>query len=421
MRIALLAIGSRGDVQPFVVLGRALSARGHDVVLATGHEFEPMAEEAGLKFRKIGDFGAGYADYVLGNSKVQKALRRSPSIHRMVLAAPKPTLAQLRALTDEMVSAAEGADLVVNTTLTRIGVLARPGTPWCSVALWPMNETAEWPALGAPEAPFGGRLRAAYNLVTHRFRSTLEWLMYRPLVNMSRKKFGLPKVGFRSPFREDGRTRPILYQFSPHVFSPPADWPAHAHITGYWSDNARWSQPPELQDFVESGAPPLVVTFGSAWLPCGKDLLTATVAAARETGHRLVIIGGPSLETAEKDDIFRSKTADFVWLLPKAAAVLHHGGQGTTAASVSSGVPQVIVPCYADQPLWARRMAALGVAAPPVPYPELTGSRLAQAILRATRDSSIAAKAAALADSARDEDGVEKAVDILEKYRESVS
>ncbi|ATL68228.1 glycosyltransferase [Nocardia terpenica] len=412
MRIALSTIGSRGDVQPFVLLGSALRARGHDVWVATGAEFETLVKQADLGFRQLGSFGDGYASEVLTHPKVQEALRRGPSIYRMAMAAPRPSAAEQQAFTDAMVSSADGADLVVNTTLTRIGALARPGVPWCSVSAWPVTETAAWPALGAPDLALGGM----YNRFTHRAMGTLEWLVYRASVNRARRAVGLPTAGLRSPFRDDGHTRPILYQFSPHVFAPPPDWPEHCHVTGYWSDNVRWEQSAELTRFVDGGPAPLVASFGSAWLPCGADLLRATVAAARTTGHRLVIIGGPEADLPGDMDVIRSETADFTWLLPRAAAVLHHGGQGTTAAVVSAGVAQVVVPCFADQPLWARRMQALGVAAPPVPYAGLTGERLAAAVRTAVADAEIATRARSLAEAVRGEQGVETAADVIEAY-----
>ncbi|MFI1919557.1 glycosyltransferase [Nocardia sp. NPDC020380] len=416
MRIALSTIGSRGDVQPFVLLGSALRARGHDVWLATTPEFENLVQGAGLEFRQLGSFGAGYVEEIMSHPKVQEALRRGPSMYRMAMAAPRPSAAEQLAFTEAMVASAEGADLIINSNLTRIGALAKPGTPWCSVSAWPVTETAAWPALGAPEWPLGG----AYNRFTHRAMGTLEWLVYRASVNQARRASGLPRAGFRSPFRDDGRTRPILYQFSPQIFAPPKDWPEQCHVTGYWSDNTRWEQSAELTEFVEHGAPPLVTTFGSSWLPCGTDLLRATLDAVRATGHRMVIIGGPETDIPDDLDVFRSETADFTWLLPRAAAVLHHAGQGTTAAVVSAGVPQVVVPCYADQPLWARRMHTLGVAPAPVPYAGLTGEKLAAAVRIATTDPEIAARAMKLADAVRGDPGVEAAADVVEAYAGSV-
>lgn len=412
MRIVLLTIGSRGDVQPFVVLGVELKARGHEVVLAAGAEFRSMADRAGLGFRALEALPAGYADSVLRDPKVRAALRRGPSMYRMAMAAPRLTGAQQQALIDEMVAAGEGADMVVNTTLTRIGALGRPDVPWCSVASWPVTETAAWPALGAPELSLGG----GYNRFTHRAMGALEWLVYRSSVNRGRTAAGLPRLGLRSPFRDDGVTRPLLYQFSPHVVAPPADWPEHCHITGYWSDNARWDNPAEVTEFVERGDPPLVATFGSSWAVDGPGLLAASVAAAAATGHRLLVVGGPDGPLPAGVEAIRTESADFVWLLPRAAAVLHHGGQGTTAAVVSAGVPQVVVPCYADQPVWASRMATLGVAPPPVPFSRLTGDRLAAAVRTAVDDPAIATRAAALAAAVRADRGVAAAADVIEKH-----
>ncbi|MFD9734931.1 glycosyltransferase [Umezawaea sp. NPDC059074] len=412
MRIALLTIGSRGDVQPFVVLGAELRGRGHEPVLVSGADFRGMAERAGIGFRALDTIGTDHATSVLTDPGVRAALRKGPSLYRMAAAVPRPPRADRRALTDELVAATEGVDMIVNTTLTRIGALTRSTAPWCSVASWPITATATWPAMGAPALPLGGR----YNRLTHQASSALEWLLYRPEVNAGRAAAGLPKFGLGSPFRDDGVVRPILYQFSPHVFPPPPDWPARCHVTGYWSDDVRWDQPAELTEFVERGEPPLVAAFGSAWLVGGETLLAASVAAAAETGRRLVVVGGPVGDLPDHVDAIRSESADFTWLLPRAAAVLHHGGQGTTAAVVSAGVPQVIVPTYADQPMWAARMAALGVAAPPVPYSRLTASSLAAAVRAAVDDPAIADRAFALAGAVRGDRGVREAADVVESY-----
>ncbi|PRY32497.1 glycosyltransferase [Umezawaea tangerina] len=412
MRVVLLTIGSRGDVQPFVVLGAELRERGHEAVLVSGADFKGMAEQAGIGFQALDTIGTDHATSVLTDPKVRAALLKGPSLYRMAAAAPRPSRADRQALTDEMVAAAEGADMIVNTTLTRIGALTKPTVPWCSVASWPITGTAAWPALGMPALPLGG----GYNRLTHRATGALEWLLYRPEVNAGRTAAGVPPLGLRSPFRDDGVLRPILYQFSPHVFAPPADWPARCHVTGYWSDDVRWDQPAELTDFVEGGPPPLVAAFGSAWLVGGRRLLDASVAAAVETGRRLVVVGGPVDGLPDHVDAIRTEGADFTWLLPRAAAVLHHGGQGTTAAVVSAGVPQVIVPTYADQPVWAARMAALGVAAPPVAYSRLTAGALAAAVRAAVDDPSVAARAAALATAVRGDRGVREAADVIEAY-----
>lgn len=412
MRIALLTIGSRGDVQPFVVLGAELRERGHEPVLVSGADFKGMAEQAGIGFQALDMIGTDHATSVLTDPKVRAALRKGPSLYRMAAAAPRPTRADRQALTDEMVAAAEGADMIVNTTLTRIGALTHSTAPWCSVASWPITPTAAWPALGTPGLPLGGR----YNRFTHQATRALEWLLYRPEVNAGRTAVGLSKFGFTSPFRDDGVLRPILYQFSPHVFAPPPDWPARCHVTGYWSDDVRWDQPAELTEFVERGDPPLVAAFGSAWLVGESRLLATSVAAAAETGRRLVVVGGPVDGLPDHVDAIRSKGADFTWLLPRAAAVLHHGGQGTTAAVVSAGVPQVIVPTYADQPMWAARMTALGVAVPPVPYSRLTAGALAAAVRAAVDDPAVADRARALAATVRGDRGVREAADVIESY-----
>lgn len=429
MRIAPVTIGSRGDVHPFIVLGKELRARSHDVVVATGPEFQPIAEQAGLGFRSLGDGARGFAARILASPPVRAALRVSPPIYRMARAAPRLDAADQETLAMQMAAAGAGADIVVNTHLTRIGTLVDPRAPWCSVSWWPITPTAAWPALNAPDLPLGG----VYNRITHQMSAQLEWISYRPIVNRCRQRVGLSPLGLGSPFRELGRTRPLLYPFSPSVFPPPKDWPAQCHVTGDWCEGGAGStrEPPaELTAFVAGGPAPIVATFGSAWIPCGPELLEVVLGAAHRVRRRMVVIGGPAgdlrcpaavlpLSCRCPADVLRVEEADYNWLLPRAAVIVHHGGSGTTSAVIKAGVPQVIVPCHSDQPMWAARMSALGVTPDPVPCSTVTDELLARTLRCALADPTIGAKAAGLSASVSADRGVETACDLLERWAET--
>ncbi|MET7996150.1 glycosyltransferase [Amycolatopsis sp. NPDC005232] len=421
MRVALLSIGTRGDVQPFVVLGKALLARGHDVVVASGAEFEPMVTGAGLGFVPFTSLGTDTTADMLASPKVKAALRKGPSLFRMSLAAPRRSAADMDAFVEEMVAAADGADVIVNTTLTRIGALVREDTPWCSVDGWPTTPTAAWPALGAPEFPWPGRLAGRYNRVTHANRDYLEWLIYRVSINNRRRAGGLTRLGLRSRLRESGMLRPLLYQFSPSLFPPPPDWPQRCYVTGNWGTNDAGNRPPALARFLADGDSPVVAAFGSAWSVGEDELWEASVDMGRRLGKRLVFVGGPDRELPGDLDAIRVETAEYGWLLPAAAAVMHHGGQGTTAEVAKAGRPQVVVPCYADQPMWARQLAALGVAPRPVPFAKLTGDLLTAAVRTAVTDPSITARAQRLAKAAGQDPGVELAAQVVEDWAAGVS
>ena len=108
------------------------------------------------------------------------------------------------------------------------------------------------------------------------------------------------------------------------------------------------------------------------------------------------------------------------WLFPQMAAVVHHGGAGTTAAGLRAGLPTVVCPFFADQPLWGRRVHALGAGPPPIPARRLSAARLAQALTQAVRDPAMRQRAATLGERLRAEDGVGQAAEVIERWLDRV-
>jgi len=185
-------------------------------------------------------------------------------------------------------------------------------------------------------------------------------------------------------------------------------------VTGYWFWDQGGSLPQALETWLAAGPPPVVATFGSTWMLDSERSLTAVVEAARRAGRRLVVVGGPP-GGRTTEDVAHVDDVDYGLLFHVAAAVVHHGGQGTTAAALRAGVPQVVVPSFADQPFWAARTTALGVAAAPVPFPALNATRLGAALTTALSDGRIAEAAARLGDRVAAEHGVEIACDLIEQ------
>jgi UDP:flavonoid glycosyltransferase YjiC (YdhE family) len=173
-----------------------------------------------------------------------------------------------------------------------------------------------------------------------------------------------------------------------------------------------WRPTPALVEFLDHGPPPIYVGFGST-RPGDERWLTETVLSAlRRTGQRAVLglgWGGlrPDLLTA---DVYAVDDIPLGWLFPRVAAVVHHGGAGTTALGLRAGLPTVTVPFFADQPFWARRVRSLGVGPAPIAYRRLTGARLTRAIETALYDAEMRARARALGATLRAEDGCSDAV-----------
>lgn len=405
--IALVALGSRGDVQPFVALGAALRERGHQVRLATSEDFRPLAAEAGLEFRAL--LGASPQDF-FADPDFTRVLRKTTSPAKIARAMPRPSPEQRERALGEVRVATRDADLVVHTPHTRAAALTMPGGHWCCASTWPITPTATMPAFGFPALPFGG----PYRRLTYRMLAHGEWRFFRAAVQRLRSAEGLEPLGSRAPRYSGDPRRPVLYPFSRHVFPVPADWPPSCHVTGYWFWNRHWQPPADLAAFVDDGPPPVAAAFGSTWMIDQQRSMEALLRAARRTGTRVVMMDGP--HDGLPATVFRAHDVDYGWLFPRTRAVVHHGGQGTTAAALAAGVPQVVVPSFADQPYWARRLAELGVAAEPVRYPDLGGDRLAAALAGVMADGAVAARARQLGEAVRGERGVESACEIVEQW-----
>ncbi|MFD2396191.1 glycosyltransferase [Prauserella oleivorans] len=397
-------------MQPFLALGAALRARGHDVVLATHADFRALAGEAGLDFHAVPGSPRNY----FSSPEVVESLRKGPSVLRLARSTPKVAadaaaagLAQLDAC---FAPAFAGADLIVTSVANRHSYLAAPpDVPWALVSWYPNTPTSVFPAMGAPALPLGGW----YNRLTHHVSRAIEWRLARPIVNAYRARLGAAPLGLRVPFTAAERDRPLFYLHSPAVLPAPADWPATVHVCGYWFWDRAWSPSRELVDAVEADPAPVVLSFGSLWPAVPEGSLDAVADAVRRCGRRLIVIDGPD---EVPSGVIRVHDADYTWLFPKAAAVVHHGGFGTGAAALRAGVPQVVLPIFIDHPYWAKRMAALGVAPDPVPAAKLDPARLRAAIRRVLHDERIRHRAAEIGRYVRADRGVEAACEELERW-----
>ncbi|MFJ7208095.1 glycosyltransferase [Streptomyces sp. NPDC098789] len=406
MKVSLQTFGTRGDVHPFVALGIGMRERGHDVSVATSVDFRPMVEEAGLEFREI---PGNSADYFAAPAVI-KAIRKSPSSIRTAMAMERPTMDEVTNSLEKMQEAAEGADFLLTSLIPRGAGYAGPGLPWGTVSWWPITETREFRAYKTPDLPLG----PAYTKLTHTLSAQMEWAWQRPAVNKLRARQGLSPVK-KSPVGRLGVEQPILYPYSPAFMPPPADWPAHAHVTGYWVRERPDQEPPAgLADFIDGGSKPLVLALGSAWPVYGEETFALVRDAVRRAGRRLIVVGGP--EGTGSDDVFRVQEVDYGWLFPKVAAVIHGASFGTTADVLRAGVPHVTLPCWADGPYWADRLAELGLSTPPVPFQKMTAEKLRHAVATVIGDPGLAERAAAIGARVRADRGVETACDVIESW-----
>jgi len=379
MRIALSAVGTRGDVQPMIALGLALRARGHDVRLAAPPDFHDATIDAGLPFFPVGQ-----------------------DVHEMVTVTCRDMvrrpLAPLRVMDDvvrlqfeDLRKACEGAELLVGGGIQA----AAP-----SIAEWldiPYFYAAYCPVvLRSHEHPaplFRKQERSgAANLLSWWACERLFDFVMLGRVNRERAKLGLAPV--KRIYDYAFRSGRMLLATDPILVGPPSDGRDGVVTTGFWYyDDATGLEglDPELRRFLDAGPPPVYVGFGSMPSEDPVGLTRKIVEAVAASGERAVLhrgwagLGGIDLP----DSIHVVGSVSHPQLFARVAAVVHHGGAGTTANALRAGVPQVVVPHILDQFYWADRVRRLGVGPPAPSMRKLDVARLARAIRTAAQSAGL--------------------------------
>jgi sterol 3beta-glucosyltransferase len=229
----------------------------------------------------------------------------------------------------------------------------------------------------------------------------------------------LPSLG-RFPnllVRSNGSPVPVMYPYSTHVLPVPDDFPPHVYVTGYWflDHPVDWKPDSKLVRFLEAGPPPVYVGFGSMGGPGVHKRTKVVIEALERSGQRGVIASGWGGLTSSDlpGTIYMLDSVPHDWLFPHVAAVVHHGGSGTTASGLRAGKPTVICPFLGDQPFWGGLVHQLGVGPKPIPQKRLTADLLAGAITAATNDQEMQRRAKELGQKISAEDGVACAVEIV--------
>lgn len=407
MRIAIVCNDTRGGIQPYIALGLGLRKAGHEVRMVSPSDFAPMFAEAGLPLSPL-------------TGGIQAAVQGTAVAEMGTLAAMRFAAREMPGMLEtwmrEALQACEGVDVLtggVGGMVVGLSVADKLGKPFIETHLQPVSApTDAYPGVllaGMPRWLGGWSWR-----LSHHLSELALWMPFQPAMRSARKKV-LGLAG--RPRAADGQ--PILYGLSRHVVPIPSGKDRPRHVTGYWTLPAPtgWTPPPALEAFLARGGPVVSIGFGSMTSQNPEAVTDLVLGAVRAAGVRAVLLSGwgglkalPGVE-----DVFCADALPHDWLFPRVAATVHHGGAGTTGAALRAGVPTIVVPFVMDQPFWAARAAGLGVAPPPIPRARLTRERLAEALRRAVSDEPMRARAAALGEQIRAEDGVGEAVRIFER------
>ena len=417
MIVAVLAFGSRGDVQPYVALGDGLRRAGHIVRFVTTTEFVDLAQEHGLTVEAV-PFSVQAA---LAERSAQRAVEGGS--HGASFAAfARIARAGATALAGAALTAAERSDVLIgglSALAVGTGAAERAGIPFLPALNVPIDPTSAWPGALLPNLRIGPRPWS--NRTSHSLTRLALWLTVRAGADAARVEvIGAPPLPrFGGLHHLLPAELPTLYGISSAILPKPADWPTSRCVVGSWflDPPAGWQPDPDLEAFIAAGPPPVYIGFGSM----GSDDPAATarlvLEAVQAAGVRAIVHRGWARLLADDApaSVHFVESVPHTWLLPRVAAAVHHGGAGTTAASLRAGVPTLIVPFHGDQYFWARRVQHLGAGPPPITRRRLTTARLTAALVATTSDPAIGRRAAELGDQIRAEDGVGDAVRWIER------
>jgi UDP:flavonoid glycosyltransferase YjiC (YdhE family) len=367
MRCVLTTFGSLGDLHPYIAIALELQRRGHEAVIATSAHFREKVEGEGIGFAAV---RPNIPDLGESEEVIKKIfdLRRGPECMICEMIMP-----HLRASYEDLTAAVQGADFLLNHMAVFAGPLVaeKQKLMWAASVLAPLSFFSAHDPPVLPLMPGMIRLRGCGpGLHAQLFRAmkfmTRSWT--QPVRELRREIGLLPS---RLDPLYEGQFSPTLNLalFSSILAVPQPDWPPNTVATGFPFYDRHDNEPgmsPDLSAFLDAGPAPIVFTLGSAAVMDAGSFFAESVEAARELGHRAVLLIGPDPRNRPKAGLPQSiaafEYAPFSALFPRAAAIVHQGGVGTTGQALRAGRPMLVVPYGFDQPDNAERVVRLGVA-----------------------------------------------------------
>lgn len=410
MRISMLSMGSVGDVRPYILLGKELAFRGHQVTIAAFPQFREMVTGAGLAFFPLGGNAEKliYAIMQPDTSGLTYLPRFSKNIHQIL-----PEL--ISSLTDSCA----GADAMVcnyfGTVYYSVAEMYR--IPCVQINFFPMDPTRDMPISSIRNQHLGKRL----NLATYKAGYLLISMLEKHLLSDWRKEYQLDlrKISMKPDHKAGSLSVPVIYAISPSFLPRPREWNDRVYMSGFIFDESPSSFRPseKLEEFLKSGPQPVYIGFGSMNAGNMNKMLAIILRAVRASGVRAVINlvnTGRSL-ASNQTVFFVNDLVPHDWLFPRVSAVIHHGGAGTLSTGLRYGKPTLVIPFAGDQPFWGNLAWQSGCGPKPVSREKLTVRKLTAGMIDLVSKEHYKTNAKALSEKLNRENGVQTAADIIEK------
>lgn len=417
MRITMLTIGSRGDVQPYIALAQGLQSEGHKCRIVTHTEFGDWVKEHNIEFKPVAGDPGDLMKIMIKHGGFTMSFIKD--------AVPKFRVWIRELLETAWLAVKDDTDILIESpsAMAGIHIAEALNIPYFRAFTMPWTRTRRYPhAFIVPERHMGG----SYNYYSYAIFDVLLWMGISKQVNHWRRS----TLKLESTSLEGMRQQevPFMYCVSPTVLVPPVDQPDWITYTGYWfmnEDVESYKPDPDLSNFIKKArddAKKLVyVGFGSIVVD-DPELMTQTVVdAVKQAGVRCILARGWSRRDNKGDtgpeitseSIFEVSQIPHDWLFPRVDAVAHHGGSGTTGASLRAGIPTIIKPFFGDQFFYANRVVEMGVG---INVKDLNTRSLCDALVKATTDDQMISRALSAGRNIRSEFWVKSAIVTI--YRE---
>lgn len=399
MKLAILTFGTEGDTRPLAAVADAWRRAGHEAVLLADAQTLDAVQALAIPAAPLS-----------GNIRDLFARWGQEGARGTARAMIQLCNAQAVAWTEQTLVAARDCDGIVASGLAGfvgLSVAEHLAIPAIGAGMFPLTPSREFPSPLLPQA----LVPAFLNHASMRFTNQLVWISLRKALNRARGEvLGLPPRG------QLWTGHPMLYGISPTLLPTPTDWPGNATLCGQWVPplGRSYSPPASLQRFLAAGEPPVYVGFGSM---TGLDMRALLGVLTQALARRRVVFwpGWNGADVAALPGNFHCIDAmPHDWLFPQMAAVIHHGGSGTTHSALRTGKPSIVIPFAGDQSFWAGRLRRLGVAAPALPAGRLDAGALSAALEFVSQDS-VTARARELGARMAGEDGLAVAISILQR------
>ena len=432
LNIVVQIVGSRGDVQPFVALGKVLREKyGHRIRIATHATFKDFVEESGLEFFNIGGDPAQLMAFMVKNPNLMPGFdsvrhgdigKRQNEIWEILIGCWRSCIEpgngmDLDSLDDDIQSNPRPfvADVIIANppSFAHVHCGEKLGIPVHMMFTMPWSPTQAFPHPLANVKSSNADPHLA-NILSYTLVESLTWQGLGPVINRFRQQYLRLEIIslIWSPNLVNRLQIPYTYCWSPALIPKPHDWGDYIDICGFFmlSAAASYTPAPELQAFLNAGPPPVYIGFGSIVVDDPNAMTEMIFAAVKQAGVRaLVSKGWGGMGAGEMnipENIFMLGSVPHDWLFQYVSCVVHHGGAGTTAAGLALGRPTVVVPFFGDQPFWGAMIARAGAGPSPIPYKHLTADKLAKQI-KIALEPSMLGRAASMAESMAKDNGTE--------------